>query len=139
MRHLSCIAAALLACSCNGATVGEQADGLATPASTATSEADVFIMRMPAQDRVVALARFEGAFVIENGCLIFTMGDRRYLPAFAEGSPVTIDAGNVRIGSRVVALGERMVLSGAQVGASDIPSTTAKPPERCNLPVLRIV
>lgn len=142
MRGLICITTGLLLCSCNGPVAGEKAVGTGSVngrQAENVAATDVFVMRMPPHDRTVALARFEGAFSIENSCLIFRMGDRRYLPGIADGTAVAIDGQRVRIGARTFALGERVVLSGAQIDVRDLPSSTVRPPPQCDLPILRIV
>lgn len=142
MRIIPCLAAVLALCSCNGPVSGDKAVGAGTASvrqSGGTAASDVFVMRVPPNDRTVALARFEGAPAVENGCLIFRMGDRRYLLGVAAGTAVVFDGQRVRIGERALVLGERLVLSGSQIDAGDIPESGAKPPPACDFAILRIV
>lgn len=132
--------AGLAACS---QPVGENAGTMssATP-SPVRSEAGVppYVLRLGARtDAVAPLARFEGSFDIENDCLVFRMGEATFLAGLSTAGEVSVAGGTVTIGERRLRLGERTVVSGAQLPAEELRKADPAPPADCAWPALRVI
>lgn len=78
------------------------------------------------------LARFEGEFDVEAGCLVFRMGDETFLPAFVTAGNATLSGNSELIGERQILLRERAVYAGASLTAKTVASVRSAPPATCS-------
>lgn len=137
--RLTCLSAAVaLAAACT-AQSAEDNDVRHDPAqaAAAAAPASVFIARTSSRESMPTLARFNGSFVVERGCLFFRGASSRYLPVFPDSSRVEVVGDELVLENRRVRLGVPLTVGGGEIGGG-YEFLIEAPPDSCRAGLLRV-
>ena len=114
-------------------------DSAALPGIYVARLAQGALAQTPGRGPVAMAARFPGRFGVQGNCLIFSLGERTYLPLFAGQTAVSVHRDRVRIGGGSHRFDAETLIVGGEIGGAGAAVLQTPRPASCaGLPLLRV-